>query len=378
MDMFLIIALFMILAISTKPAQAYQIPQPNNKFGIHILFPEEIEKAAKLVNSNGDWGYVTIPIQSYDRDLAKWQNFMDSCKKYHLIPIIRLATYPEGNTWAKPTLFDTLDWPNFLDSLEWPTKDRLVILYNETNHSQEWGGEISPEDYATHINDIIDQFKKRSQDFVLLNGAQDLSAPNSSVTIDEFTYFRRMNNAVPGIFKKFDGWASHSYPQPAFSGRPEDVGRKSIVGYKEELAFLDREFGIKNLPVFITETGWEDNSIPKYMIGEFYKKAFTEVWTEQNIIAVTPFLLSAGSGGFEGFSFLSPSGEEQDSYKAIASLPKLKGNPTLNSTPVVLGEQKTNEALITPLPTSKTSVVSLEKIKDFVSWAAHLKFFNSN
>ena len=37
---------------------------PNNKFGVHILFPSELSDAAKLVNSDGgDWGYV-------DHDLA--------------------------------------------------------------------------------------------------------------------------------------------------------------------------------------------------------------------------------------------------------------------------------------------------------------------
>ncbi|HVZ67767.1 MAG TPA: hypothetical protein VG917_05940, partial [Patescibacteria group bacterium] len=41
--------------------------KPNNIFGIHILFPTELDKAAKLVNTNGgDWGYVTIPIQYGD------------------------------------------------------------------------------------------------------------------------------------------------------------------------------------------------------------------------------------------------------------------------------------------------------------------------
>lgn len=371
----LIIALFIMWPTRVY---AYEIPNPNNRVGIHILFPEEIEKAAKLVNNNGDWGYVTIPIQSYDRDITKWQKFMDDCKRLHVIPIIRIATYPENDNWAKPTLYDTLDWPNFLDSLDWPTRDRLIILYNETNHAKEWGGEIGPEEYAVHINDIIDQFKKRDSNFVLLNGALDLSAPNGKETIDSFEYFRRMNNAVPGIFKKFDGWASHSYPQPAFSGRPEDMGRKSITGYKEELAFLEREFGIKNLPVFITETGWEDHSIPKYMVGEFYKKAFTEVWTEPNIIAVTPFLLQAGSGGFEGFSFLSPSGEEEENYKAIANLPKQKGNPALVSAPAVLGESEKKPAPVLPTPSPNNSLFNLENVRNFVTWVSHLRFFNPN
>lgn len=362
----------LLLLLSALPANAYDIPNPNNKFGIHILFPEELEKASKLVNSNGDWGYVTIPIQSYDHDLQKWQKFMDNAKRLHIIPIIRLATYPEGNFWTKPTLFDTLDWPNFLDSLNWPTRDKLVILYNETNHAQEWGEQISPEEYAIHISDIIDQFKKRSSDFVLLNGALDLSAQN-----DAFAYFRRMNYSVPGIFKKFNGWASHSYPQPGFSGNPYEKGRKTILGYKEELAFLKNNFGIENIPVFITETGWKNTYLSQNEIAQFYTKAFTEIWTEPNIIAVTPFLLSAGSGGFEGFSFLAPNGEELPSYKAIASLQKPKGNPILSKNPVALGAsiKKPYGGDAQHNTPAKPSFLNLENIKNFVTWLAHLQFF---
>src|ERR1035437_9417263 len=76
----------------------------NNIFGIHILFPEELNEAAKLVNSNnGDWGYVTIPIQASDKNIDKWQKFMDDCKRYHLIPILRLATsgdYFKQSSWS--------------------------------------------------------------------------------------------------------------------------------------------------------------------------------------------------------------------------------------------------------------------------------------
>ena len=52
------------------------LSMPNNKIGIHILFTSELNEAANLVNtSNGDWGYVLIPIQSGDKDLKKWQSF---------------------------------------------------------------------------------------------------------------------------------------------------------------------------------------------------------------------------------------------------------------------------------------------------------------
>ena len=115
------------------------------------------------------------------------------------------------------------------------------------------------------------------------------------------------------------------------------------------------------------------------MIAEFYKKAFTEIWTEPNIIAITPFLLSAGGGGFEGFSFLAPNGDEQDNYKAIANLPKLKGNPILSENPVTLGAsiQKPNGGDAEHNTPAKPSFISLENVTTFIKWVSHLTFFGA-
>ena len=94
---------------------------PNNKIGIHILFLDEINQAKELANSNGgDWGYVTVPIQAGDKDIIKWQYFMDEAKKHHVIPILRIATegdYFKTTTWSKPEDTDIVDFANFLNSL---------------------------------------------------------------------------------------------------------------------------------------------------------------------------------------------------------------------------------------------------------------------
>src|SRR5260370_15057649 len=98
--------------------QAFAIENPlsrtNNKIGIHILFPSELQEAARLVNANGgDWGYVTIPIQAGDKNLVKWQSFMDQAKLLHVIPIIRLATegdYFNTAVWRKTKDEDIVDF----------------------------------------------------------------------------------------------------------------------------------------------------------------------------------------------------------------------------------------------------------------------------
>src|SRR5438874_12194695 len=121
-----LLILLLLLVNSSSQIFAVENPlsQPNNKFGVHILFPSEVQQAARLINTNGgDWGYVIIPVQAGDRDLIKWQQFMKDCKQNHVIPIIRLATggdYFNSTVWRKPDVLDILDFANFLNSLKWP------------------------------------------------------------------------------------------------------------------------------------------------------------------------------------------------------------------------------------------------------------------
>src|SRR3989338_3855908 len=110
---------------------------PNNKVGIHILDADEIESAAKLVNNNGQgsWGYVTVPIQVTDRNLDKWNKFMEKAKQLHIIPIIRIATSAVGPTWVEPSVDDLNNFAEFLNNLSWPLKNRYVIIFNEVNRA---------------------------------------------------------------------------------------------------------------------------------------------------------------------------------------------------------------------------------------------------
>jgi len=325
------IVLLFLLFLIRKPCFAVSDPLavPNNKFGIHILSPEEIDLAAKLVNTGGgDWGYVTIPIQAPDRDLEKWQKFMDKARELHIIPIIRLTTLPISENWQKPDDFDLVDFGNFLNSLDWPVKNRYLIIYNEVNRASEWGGELNPEAYAIFLNKAIDILKSKSSDFFILNAGMDAAAPNNHVLMDEFTYLKRMEAAVPGIFQKLDGWNSHSYPNPDFSAQPYENRRNTIYGFRYELSLL-RQYGVNSKPVFITETGWRKDGIAPATIGKFYEQAFNTAWSDKNIVAVTPFLLTAGAGPFEKFSFTDGGGNPLEHFNKYASLPKIAGNPEL-------------------------------------------------
>lgn len=359
------IALFVICNLVvgySSPTQAMYDPRtvPNNKAGVHILSTDEISDAAKLVGSNGgDWGYVTIPIQPTDRNKDKWQTFMHKAKELHLIPIIRITTVPQGGTWAKGHDTDLVDFANFLNELDWPIENRYIILFNEVNRSTEWGGTVDPEKYASIVKNAQSIFKERSPDFFLLGPSLDSALPNSSTSLSSTTYMNRMTAADPLIWSYFDGWSSHSYPNPGFIAPPKKTGLQSVVGYKTEMASLK----IVPKPVFITETGWDQSKLSPSVITSNWNYAWDLWQKDPNVVAVTPFILQGGEQ-FKIFSLISDGGSYTSSGQAIYDLKKVVGTPKqIEVKPKMFKESVvTNPKWAMPFFKSSQSLYKLENI----------------
>lgn len=380
--LFLLVLLFHSNGISYAIEDPLSLP--NNKFGIHILFPSELETAAQLVNSNGgDWGYVTIPIQAVDKDLLKWQKFMDEAKRLHVIPILRIATegdYFDTKSWRKPAFEDVLDFANFLDSLVWPTKNRYVIIFNEVNRSDEWGEAPSPLEYAQRLSYAVTVFKSKNQDFFILPAGLDNAAPTvTGVSMNEYEFMRQMNEGVPGIFYQVDGFTSHSYPNPGFSQTPEKQDQQSIASFRHETALIST-LSTKKLPVFITETGWSKDFVSEFLQSTYYRIAFTSVWTDPLVVAVTPFLLRADIGPFTVFSLIKENASPSAQLLELLGMKKQQGMPSLainlslvtgSSSQNILG---TNQNTKSELDFSQSQIQEektfslTESIKAFIKW----------
>ncbi|OGK13339.1 hypothetical protein A2859_05985 [Candidatus Roizmanbacteria bacterium RIFCSPHIGHO2_01_FULL_37_16b] len=324
-----------VLLFPIKSAIADEVK--NNKFGIHLAQPhlEDLEKAKDLVNSNGgDWGYVTLVIQENDRDKNKWQEVFDRMREFHLIPIIRLATVPQADKWRRPSKEDAEGWVNFLDSLHWVIKDRYIILFNEPNHGSEWGGEVDVDDYAQVAFEFAKKLKEKNSDFFVMLAGLDASAPSSTPSFeDEGVFLSRVfnNETIEQWNYVLSGFASHSYPNPDFAGSPYASGRGSVRTYEWELKFL-QQLGVKDLPVFLTETGWRRGD--ENTVAEHFKTAFENIWLpDERILAVTPFVLDYQGEPFLNFSWKLPSAkasEEHEFYPQfymVQSLSKIKGDP---------------------------------------------------
>jgi hypothetical protein len=276
---------------------------PSNKLGIHLLlddgrnvwptdvWPMHLRYARQAV---GEWGYVTQLVRLDDLDPARWQLFMDLCAGQHLIPILRLATAydREAGWWMAPPR-DADDsyravaarYAGFVAAMGWPTPEHTVVVGNEPNHGNEWGGRPDPEAYARFLINVADALHAADPNVRVLNAGFDPYAPHTGSQpfsggmyyVDEETFLDRMHAAYPDVFDHLDAWASHPYPMGPFTEGPwvqvyqvdliNDVANpdhvepppgiynRGVNGYEWELFKLST-LGVEPLPVFITETGW--------------------------------------------------------------------------------------------------------------------------
>jgi len=339
--------LISLLWASVSVTQAINDPRghDNNRYGIHIINPSDLDDAAALVNSSGgQWGYVTLVIREDQRDTNMWNEVFSRMSDLQLIPIVRIASVPENGVWRKLDMSEIGSWVTFLDSLNWPIVNRYVVVGNEPNHAKEWGGSVNPGEYADYLLSFSKAAKEKSSDFFILNAGFDASAPNGRAYMSEDRFIRLMIDQYPDIFSHIDGWSSHSYPNPAFSGSSTDSGRGTVRTYLWEIDLLE-SFGIRHdLPVFITETGWAHDmegeilGISSYgrdrfsfrstdEVSDELRRAFEEVWDDESVVAVTPFVLDHAEYPFENFSWRRRDGSFYKFYEEIQKLPKMEGNP---------------------------------------------------
>lgn len=337
-SVFFIIVFLFVLSFS-KPIKTWanfaNLITPNNKIGIHLAVPnhEDMEKAAELVNSNnGDWGYITIVIHEDDMNKDKWQGVFDKARELHLIPIVRLATYFKNGSWHAPEIKEADKWAKFLNSLNWVIKNRYIVLFNEPNHADEWGGLLSPENFAKVTLAYAKTLKDANPDFFVMMASFDSAAPSDANRHeDQAIYLTKALQTQPDLFDYLDGWASHSYPKSRYN-----AGRNSLKNYLWELAFL-KSIGVKkDLPVFITESGWphQEGKSPDYSfypekkVAELTVNYLKEILNDHKVVAITPFILNYQDEPFDHYSWQklnSPDFYEQ--YYATQKIVKVKGQP---------------------------------------------------
>lgn len=334
--LFSIVLICLTILFSAGSVQAFEV----SKLGVHILSIHELNDAKKLLSPKDiilgvstdfesgletnidyqNWNYVTIPLTLDDvtskKDL-EWQLFFDNAKRLKVIPIVRLATEysPENNSWLVPNKKQIINQINFLSKLNWPTEERYIIAYNEVNHAAEWGGRVDPEGYSNVLKFVSLWARTEEKNFIVLPAAMDLAAPNSQKTLEAFNYLNQMYNLDPEIFSYVDVWNSHSYPNPGFISSPTSYGKNSMRGFQYELNYLKYKTG-KDYQVMITETGWKGTLSNSRWLESYYTYTMQHIWSDDRVIAVTPFLLKGSPGPFSSFSFYDENEQPTAQYNA--------------------------------------------------------------
>lgn len=317
---FILTSFVLLFGIFSRESFAFE----SSKLGVHILSPDEVSQAKQALsfdNQSESWNYVTIPLTLEDIKKKKdWQEFFDKCRELKIVPLIRLTTSFNQDTgaWEVPSKRDIVDQISFLSALSWPTNEKHIIAFNEVNHAKEWGGRIDPEEYTRVLRFTANWAHTEEQNYVVLPAGMDLAAPNGRETKEAFTYLNQMLELDPEIFEVVDIWNSHSYPNPGFSSSPIRYAQNSLRGYQYELEYLKQKTG-RDFTVMITETGWEDNKSIAKWLSSYYAYAFQHIWSDERVLAVTPFVLKGSPGPFQGFSLLDENNQPTNQLQALQS-----------------------------------------------------------
>lgn len=327
--------LFVLLLFKVKPILA--VNQPKNIFGLHIIQTSDIDKASSIINSGGgDWGFATIVIRLDLLDHSNWQQFFDKCRKYHIIPIVRIATSMDQDNWTVPTNDEIDRMVDFLNQLNWPTTQRIVIPFNEVNHATEWGGSVDVTSFEKMFTYTATKLKQTNSNFYILSSPLDLAAPEKPPSYKSPNqFYKELLTINPNFFDNIDALASHSYPNHGYIGTPNESGQHSIRGFVWEKKYL-KSLGInKNLPVFITETGWPhregESTNNRYYTAKTSAKFLNSalnIWQKYpDVVAVTPFIYNYPYPPFDHFSWVDKQENIYPPYQQIVDLPKLKNSP---------------------------------------------------
>jgi hypothetical protein len=274
-----------------------------------------------------------------------WVNYVNKCYELEMVPFLRLAGVWAGNQWLKPEADAPGDYTSMAQAIKRVVEGlprsnmcpMYIEVFNEPNLSVEWTGKPVAKEYADFFVAVSKAIRSIGDDRIkILNAGLALSP--------EWT--RLLCEANPEFIDAFDVWSTHPYPMnhpPSINhhdGTAKETSLFTIDSYVKEVDVLN-EFGRMNVPVMITETGWDlGNSvylqsegypiIDEYNRADYIMRSFRDYWSKwDEIQAVFPFEFS--NEGWQRFDWVYPeSGINPDGtptkphyqYTVVAALAK--------------------------------------------------------
>ena len=290
--------------IHPPPAQIqYTLETTKEQVCVHTDLINEveevkIERSLKLVREMGastiveffPWSY----IESQEGHYSWWQadrivhhaNLQDIriIARMGLVPNWARPGEPTANYLPEESFDEFADFVAAFAARYAGTIDQIIIL-NEPNLAFEWGyQEIDPSRYVRLLQAVYGPVHAANPNVVILAPAlaPTLEPDGSPHGLNDLTYLEEMYHA--GAADYFDALAIHTYgltnpPQTAPDPQEFSFRRAELV-YELMLRYDD-----PNKPVYITESGWNDNPRWAYAVRPSQRIAYTLdalQWAEEN------------------------------------------------------------------------------------------------
>ncbi len=327
-------------AIQVAPSSIAQFSGDNNKIGVHLISPtdDEIRDACRsLVNINtatsdeASGGKLTLTLVKNHIDKETLQRYHDIAREEGCVFI-----HPIKNSFAdpywKPLDQSTIDFfEKIFKDLRPSSKYLYVVLGNEVNRGDEWGGTCDGATYARIAKSGAEQLKKAVPNIQIGLAGLDAYAPQSGFYCSQESFLKAALEAEPRLIDDdIDFQVVHEYPNADMTGSLQNI-------WLSEKRILKNLGVSKDLPVVISEIAWRRHRglTAEASANKLYN-ALQSLEDEPSVWAITPFVYKFCGSPFDQFSLLqcnvkTAAGNTVDEpnavFDAIAAIPKIKGDP---------------------------------------------------
>ena len=330
------------LEIELGPQQTVQTI--NAKMGVHTRLTDEVEpwkvkRTLEMVREMGSPWIVEYFPWAYRQptpNIFDWGHsdmVIDHAERQGVRVIARLGFVPE---WARPTdsassFLPPERYDDFADYVQafvnrYGDRVSIIIIWNEPNLALEWGFQpIDPEGY-TDLLAVAYQSVQESDypDTLVLGGAlaPTLAPEGSDQALDDLIYLRRMLDAGAG--EVMDGLSVHAY---GWSFPADDPPDPQVINFRrtELVHQLLVEQGYADLPIYITEGGWNDH--PRWTRAVKPAQRIENTIRAYELVADWPWAEMAGLWAFrypwpartylDYFTFVTPDFEPKPLYLEV-------------------------------------------------------------
>lgn len=344
------------LLVTLGPQQT--VTTRNALAGMHTRFVDEaeawkIKRGLEMVREMGaPWIVEFFPWAYYEPakgrfDFAGADRIVDHANRQGLIVIARLGFVPE---WARPpapssplpTTFTYLDpegYDDFADfaaafAAHFRSRIHHFIIWNEPNLQNEWGmRRVDPAAYVAMLRVVYPAIKRANPEAVVMAGAlAPTTERNRDVALSDLEYLAEMyaalapSTAGPGQAgeRVWDALAAHTYGTTL---PPEDPPHPDKINFRrvELLRAIMQRHG-DDSPIYITETGWNDdmnwvNGVTPAQRIDYTLRALDYAqahWPWVRSVVFWVFKLPAPANGYrDHFTFVTPSLEPLPIYEEV-------------------------------------------------------------